>query len=353
MADNKFNPEELIPVGSIPSAFPGQPDAPVYGAPVTPLENLRLLLSGEKPVWMHSMADCMLISPAVVPDNAARGMVLESEPFDISRAGGPDMFGVEWEYVPQVMGSMVRPGKPKVPDINEWERYVSIPDIGKWEWAASAERNKGFHRDGIPLITSCMTGLFERLISFLDMENAFYALVDADQHEGVHRLFDALCGLYDELFSCHRKYFHVDIVNFHDDWGSQRAPFFSLDTCMQMLVPYLKRIVDSAHRHGIVFDFHSCGQNELLVPAMIEAGVDTWWGQPMNDKQKLYRQYGDKLVLGVDLNVTPDSTDEDVRAAVDALLASFPAGNVYVGMYQGPAYVREYLYAASRKALCG
>jgi hypothetical protein len=29
------------------------------------------------------------------------------------------MFGIEWEYVPQVGGSMVRPGKPFVEDANE------------------------------------------------------------------------------------------------------------------------------------------------------------------------------------------------------------------------------------------
>ena len=351
MERTAFSPEELKPISGIASPFPGQPDVPVYNSPITPMENLRLLLSGEKPLWMHSMADCTMISPTVVPDNVARGMIVENKPFDISNAGGADMFGVEWEYIPQVMGSMVRPGKPTVPDINEWENYITFPDISKWDWAASAELNKDFCPAGIPLLTSTMTGLFERLISFLDMENAFYALADTDQHEGVHRLFDKLCDLYDNLFGYLRKYLNIDIVNFHDDWGSQRAPFFSLDTCMEILVPYLKRVVDSAHKHGIIFDLHSCGKNELLVPAMIEAGVDSWWGQPMNDKEKLYKLYGDKIVLGVDLDVTPESTDEDVHAAVDKLMKAFPEGNVYVGMYQGPQSVREVLYTTSRKML--
>ena len=35
----------------------------------------------------------------------------------------------------------------------------------------------------------------------------------------------------------------LDGVLFHDDWGSQRAPFFSLDVCMEMVAAYLKQIV--------------------------------------------------------------------------------------------------------------
>ena len=32
---------------------------------------------------------------------------------------------------------------------------------------------------------------------------------------------------------------------------------------------------------------------------MIEAGMDAWCGQPLNDKLKLWKTYGDKLFIGV------------------------------------------------------
>ncbi|MBQ3165842.1 MAG: hypothetical protein IJC01_00740, partial [Clostridia bacterium] len=84
----------------------------------------------------------------------------------------------------------------------------------------------------------------------------------------------------------------------HDDWGSQRAPFFSLDTCMEMIVPHIKKIVDFCHSKGLWFQQHSCGKNEMLVPAYIAAGVDLWCPQPMNDIVKLVKEYGDKLLFG-------------------------------------------------------
>ena len=168
-------------------------------------------------------------------------MIVENKPFDISNAGGADMFGVEWEYIPQVMGSMVRPGKPTVPDINEWENYITFPDISKWDWAASAELNKDFCPAGIPLLTSTMTGFVRATdILFRYGKRVLPHWRTPIQHEGVHRLFDKLCDLYDNLFGYLRKYLNIDIVNFHDDWGSQRAPFFSLDTCMEILVSILK-----------------------------------------------------------------------------------------------------------------
>jgi hypothetical protein len=34
-----------------------------------------------------------------------------------------------------------------------------------------------------------------------------------------------------------KKWFNADIVNFNDDWGSQRAEFFSVDTAREMLLP--------------------------------------------------------------------------------------------------------------------
>ena len=41
--------------------------------------------------------------------------------------GGPDMFGIEWEYVPVAGGSMVRPGTPLLEDANDWNQILKLP----------------------------------------------------------------------------------------------------------------------------------------------------------------------------------------------------------------------------------
>lgn len=93
-------------------------------------------------------------------------------------------------------------------------------------------------------------------------------------------------GGYCEMLERMKKYLHIDMVTFHDDWGTQRAPFFSLNTCMEMIVLYLKRICARAHELGMIFELHSCGMDEPLVPAMLESGVDMWAGQNLNSWEK-------------------------------------------------------------------
>ena len=196
---------------------------------------------------------------------------------------------------------MVKPGNPKLADICDWKKVITFPNLDDYDWEGSAVKNAPIlekNRDKF-IETWIFNGLFERLISFLDFEGAALALLDEEQQEAVHELFDRLCILYDDLIGRLQKYYGVHFVTFHDDWGSQRAPFFSLETCREMIAPYLKRVVESCHKRGLYFNFHSCGKNEMLVPAMIEAGIDMWIPQTMNDFDMLVREYGDKLCLGL------------------------------------------------------
>lgn len=343
---------ELEVTGEYKSMFPGAPGAPRYNTPISPKENMKLLLDGKKPLWMPSSYDIFTFVPKVNPDNVARGFVVDSDHLDLKNAGGEDLFGVQWIYVPQVGGSMVRPGSPKVPDITRWEDYISFPDLDRFDWQASAEKNREFLSSDRMNVVWVLNGLFERLISFVDFENAALAMIDEDQQDAVHRLFDALCNFYDKLFEIYRNHYNADVIYFHDDWGSQRAPFFSLSTVREMLVPYLSRVVESCHRRGMYFEFHSCGKNELLVSAMIEAGVDMWTPQPMNDYKMLLEKYGDKIIIGVSPAVAPESTEEEALAALERFIDEYKDYRTYATAMFPPATARkarEVLYSRTRQ----
>ncbi|MGI6577091.1 MAG: uroporphyrinogen decarboxylase family protein [Eubacteriales bacterium] len=345
---------ELQIVGEYKSLFPGVPGLPKLNTPITPRENLKLLFEGKRPLWMPSSNDYFTLIPRIIPDNVARGFVFDADPLDLKDAGGKDFFGVDWVYVEQVGGSMVRPGNPKIPDINRWEDYIQFPDLEKLDWSGSAERHKEFiNTDRMNLIW-VMNGLFERLISFMDFENAALAMVDDEQQDGVHRLFSALCDFYDKLFEKYRTYYKADIILFHDDWGSQRAPFFSLNTAREMLVPYLARIVESCHSRGMYLEFHSCGKNELLVPAMIEAGVDAWTPQDMNDRHMLIQKFGDKLIFGVQKQLPMEASEEEIAEAVKSFVDEYGSyQNIIAGvlaMGKNQAVAHKTLYELTRQA---
>ena len=354
MANILFSKKELEARGTFPGGFRGA--VSILNTPVSPKENYKMFLRGEKPYWIPMGSDVISMTPAIIADNIARGFVHDATPFDPNKdGGGPDMFGVEWEWVPAVGGSMVRPGNPKVADITEWEKDIVFPDVDSWDWEASAKANEVLINDPDRMVgVTILNGLFERLISFIEMNEAMVSLIDEDAQEGVHRLFDKLADFYAKLIAKFKEYYKIDILTFHDDWGSQRAPFFSLDTCMEMLVPYLKRIVDATHALGVTFELHSCGKNELLVPAMIAAGVDMWNGQPMNDKRMLVEKYGDKILLGAaPTTLTPESSEEEVLATYTEFVEFFKDYRIYSGPVMGVANSREILYELSRKALCG
>lgn len=293
--------KELRVIGQYPVSGGSTEGTPMYDLPITPKENYaRFVQKASCPMWTPGGSDIVQILPNMIPDNVARGMVADTIPFDnISQAGGKDFFGVDWVYVPQARGSMVVPGNPKVPDIENWDKYVTIPDLDSLDWEGASKRLEPIYSTNRVNLTTVFTGLFERLISFLDFENAAVALIDEDQQAAVHRLFDKLCIFYDDLFFRLRKYFKIDVISFHDDWGSQRAEFFSLGTCREMIVPYLKRVVQSAHNNGMFLDLHCCGANERLVPAMIEAGIDLWSGQNLNDWRSLAQTYEGKIIFHI------------------------------------------------------
>ena len=347
----KFDPKELELVEQ-PGAFGRMSKS--FSYPLNKHDHGVAMFS-RKPWWQGMQAmDAQIFTPRVIPDNVARGFVFEGQPFNaVEEGGGPDMFGVEWEFVPKVGGAMVRPGKPYVADIEHWEDYVKFPNMDEWDWEHSAEVAKPL-LDGKRFVkVAIMTGIFERLISFIEMTDALISLVDEDAQEAVHRLFDKLCDLYETYFAKLEYYFHPDGLWFHDDWGSQRAPFFSLGTVREMILPYLKRICDSAHKHNMILDLHSCGCIETLVPAMIEAGVDSWNGQTMNDKLKVAQTYkGQIIVDAYPMDIRPDMNEEQAREVLTKYVSDFKGLAAFTTqVFDLPPCPRQYelQYEISRK----
>ena len=351
-----FDPKELEPIGYSPAPLWFMPPTPIFNSPITRKENFLNIIHGEDALWMPHTKEFMIWNPSCIPDSWARGATTKpGPPIPQEMWGGPDMFGVEWEYVPQVGGSMVRPGKPHVADLEHWEDYVNFPDIEKWDWATAKKEYDELYDPNCIVKQVFFSGLFERLISFVDMTDAMLGLIDEDVQPAIHRLFDRLCGLYEKIIVKSRETFHPDIIWFHDDWGSQRAPFFSANTVSEMILPYLARCVEIVHNNGMRFEFHSCGKVEDLVPLMIEAGVDMWNGQPMNDKKKVLQTYGDKIVVDSCPPELPrDASHEEKVAAIRAYVEDFAGLRTPCRMTpQSVPDEYEILYEESRKIYGG
>ena len=334
MSIEKFTPDELEVVGT----FPGFGKLPRYNYPITPKENLVRLYEGKTPMWIPSPSEMATIMIDCDPENVARG-----------RTGGVDGYGVEWIFVESAGGAMVKPGNPKVPDINEWEKYVTVPDPDTWDWAGSVERQKESFSDPTLMHGVCFGScLFERLIAVMDFAEAAVALIDEDQQEGVHRFFRAVTDSRKKYYANCKKWFDADCVNFNDDWGSQKAEFFSKATAKEMLVPYVKEAIDYAHSLGMYADLHCCGFVEGFVPFFIEEGFNSWGGQPLNDKPKLKKMYPGNFVFTHSVDLAPDAPDEEVDKAVAKFMEEFGYDNRGYYSCRNQNF-RKKLYEASRK----
>ena len=311
MAVPAFDPKELEVTGQTHTLHGS---VPMYNYPVTMGEAFIAAVRDRKPIWEISGIESQIFTPRLIPDNVARALVFEAKPFDaLKDGGGKDMFGIDWEYSPVAGGSMVRPGKPFMDDMNDWEDKIVWPDVDSWDWEGSAKENKDYVSTGKNIQVWFQTGWFERIISFMEFEGAIMALFDEDQQDAIHAFFDKLSDLYINIIDHFVKYFpQVTSFYMHDDWGSQKETFFSPALVEEMIVPHMKKVTDHIHKIGRCAELHSCGQIMKQVPNMIKAGWDTWSGQVMNDTQAIYEQYGDKIVIGViPEQFDPETTSEE------------------------------------------
>lgn len=355
-----FDPKELEIVSTLPDFF-GGPDAPIYNFPVSPRE-AYIALYQKQPIWqiVGLGTEQQTFTPGINPDNVARAFVFDGTvvPGVSNLTGGKDMFGIDWEYIHQVGGSMVRPGQPFLEDANEWYDKVVWPDIDSWDWEGSAKANEAYLNNDMCNYCMIMNGWYERLISFMDFEGAIVAMIDEDQKDAVKALFDKLSDLYIRIIEKYLTYFpQINGICIHDDWGSQKETFFSPVTAAEMIVPYMRRVTDYIHSRGRFTDLHSCGQLLKQVPNIIEAGWDSWTPQLMNDTHKIYELYGDKIIIAV----IPDpfdpktATEEEQRDAARCYAEKFckpdkpSMWSMYASIagYLTPTF-REELYIQSR-----
>ena len=138
----------------------------------------------------------------------------------------------------------------------------------------------------------------------------------------------------------------IDIVYMADDYCSQQAPLFSPDAFKRFVVPYLRRSVEIAHRHGCKFLLHCCGAVRPLLGLIIDCGVDML--EPIQTRAQgmepaaLKRDFGRHICFygGVDLQQvlcrgTPQLVADEVRRLIDTL----GAGGGYV-LGPGHTYIQ-------------
>jgi len=112
----------------------------------------------------------------------------------------------------------------------------------------------------------------------------------------------------------------VDAILVHDDWCHANGPFFSEQVARDLLLLHKKRLVESCHKRGLYYEQHSCGNNERFIDLYVEAGVDLYCPQDINDFDALLaKTRGSNLVIGMpDAYLPEGATTEEKEAAAES-----------------------------------
>ena len=355
-----FHENELQILGHHEHVIPVRTGVPILNSPITTKENILRAMSGQKPLWYPMVGmiggDYKPFRPRMFPDTFVAHDIWDGEPPE-DWSKHPIVlngwFGTKWRFEPASGGSITDPGSQMITSINDWEQ-LPWPDLDSLDWEGCAKRNERFLNSGLPIVFGIPTTFWERFMSLLEVTEAAMMLIDEDQYDACHAFLDKLADHYCDQVTRVKKYFNADIILMHDDLGHQNGPFFSVDTYREMILPYFKRVVAKVHELGMRFEFHCCGKSEAFVPCMIEAGVDLWCPQTINDIPTLAKKYRGQILIGVPLPiVAPGMPNEDelARQVARELVDTYGDCPVAYLNYGCSEKLYLYIYEYSRKAL--
>ena len=146
--------------------------------------------------------------------------------------------------------------------------------------------------------------------------------------------------------------YHSPVTIYEVHLGSwkldEQGRLYTYDRMADELVPYVKESIDKVHELHCYADLHCCGLVEPFVPFFIEEGFNSWGGQPLNDKPKLKRMYGDRMIFTHEMAVTDDSSEEEISAAAARFMEEFGYDNRGLNGTKSEKF-RKKLYELSRK----
>ncbi|MEN8228126.1 MAG: uroporphyrinogen decarboxylase family protein [Bacteroidota bacterium] len=195
-------------------------------------------------------------------------------------------------------------------------------DLGQW-----CSKN----RDNYTLIW--IGDLWERATFMRGMEHILLDLVLNSKfvHNLLRGITDHILTSMDILFSR----FEFDGVALSDDYGAQNGLIMSPDMWREFIQPCLSEIYTRAKTHGRTVFHHTCGDVTMIIPDMIELGLDILHPiQPeAMDPIALKREYGNSVTLcgGVSTQkLLPYGTPDEVRAEVKRLKRLMGADGGYI-----------------------
>lgn len=236
-----------------------------------------------------------------------------------------DEFGVVWTTSNLDRGCPV--GRAVSGPTLEGYEFPDPLDTKRWEPVAAAAEK---HPDQFHL--AFIGDLWERAHFMRGIENLLLDLHTAPVF--VHDLLDGICE-YNLAMLEGMLRFRPDGVIISDDYGFQNRLMMSPQDWRTFVRPRLARMLDASKAQGLVTALHTCGNVTLIVPDLIEMGLDILHPiQPeAMDVFALKREFGRDITLwgGISTQQTLAlGTPEEVRDEVNLKASVLGEGGGYI-----------------------
>ena len=308
-------------------------EVPKLDYPISPVENFKLAYKRQGPRWVPNITTDVDTLMLGIRDVTAPALDRTK------RQDYKDAYGVEWVWVPEAGGPMLKPNTIFLDDVTKWREKVIFPDYTKARWEESAKNfmESTYNPDRVVHI-NIGQGATERLVGLLGGYTEFLValMVEPEACKDFFEAFaDYTVGLIDHAFKVLPV---IGMITYHDDWGTEKDTFFSEKIMEDLLLEPSRRIFQRVKEHGACFQLHSCGRVERFVPYMIDLGVDFVQIQSRaNDMIMLKEKYGDKIGFNFPVDYTgaeyPEPTPEQfleyIRLTVDRYAST---GGLYLSI---------------------
>jgi uroporphyrinogen decarboxylase len=213
--------------------------------------------------------------------------------------------------------------KPPDPHVeSRFEPLRSVRDSSPEKYLLGPIQYFGFTR------LTFLRGLVNVLLDFYDHPDRVRLLIDM--------LSDYSLGMVDEYHKL-----GADAIFALDDLGSQQAPFFSPALFEEFLAPLYSRVSARVHEHGMDFWLHCCGRINLLIPSLIDAGVDLLeFDSPSHTGiEEVAEEFGGKLAFAAcpDIqNTFQNGTPGEMEDFVKRMIRNYGSHNGGFVYYEYP-----------------
>jgi uroporphyrinogen decarboxylase len=189
------------------------------------------------------------------------------------------------------------------------------------------------------LLVVCGCNLFEWGTFLRRMDNFLMDLM-CDQYN-VEKLLDELLKRHLSTLEkvCNAVGDIADIIRFGDDLGMMQGPFMAPEIYRQLFKPRHKILCDYVKSHSTMHTFiHSCGSIALLMPDMIDAGIEIFNPVQTNaagmDPAFLKKEFGDQCTFwggGIEtVGTLNGNSTQKIREQVLERMDIFSAGGGFV-----------------------